>query len=303
MALNFRALLSICISSTLFCLHAMALANVCIYDGPGTSDIEDYIREFSEVLSTEYNIRRISSEEIIEGESFKDCKLLVMPGGADLPYCKALNGRGNENIRTYVENGGCFLGICAGAYYAAKYCIFDAKDPLYSIVGQRELQFFEGKAKGPVLKKYFYEEPMGIVGAKIFLNKFDSEPSFINQSPTLNKYTYVYYNGGPAFIEEETKAQGKCLAFFKKTSQEDWYDTSVLTKAVMDDHGDPIVPAIVFREIGEGKVVLSGVHLENTMFDHYLPKDPNFIHRRDVLRIVLERFLGLNLKIKHLIDL
>ena len=34
--------------------------------------------------------------------------MLVMPGGADLPYCKHLNGRGNDLIRgarAFVQEG------------------------------------------------------------------------------------------------------------------------------------------------------------------------------------------------------
>lgn len=273
----------------------MALLNVYIYDGLGTSNVKDYVHEFSKVLSSDYNVKSISPDEIIDGKWLKDCALFVMPGGADQPYCKELNGKGNENIRSYVEDGGCFLGICAGAYYGAKYCVFDDKDPAYTVVGQRELQFFEGTAKGPILKKYFYEEPMGIVGAKIFLSKFDSE--YITHDTVAKRYTYIYYNGGPAFIKEENlKDKASCLAFFKKIPQEDWYDTSVLTEAVVDDCGDPMVPAIIFKRIKGGKIILSGVHLENTMFDSYSSKDSNFIHRREVLRMIFEKFFGLNLK-------
>ena len=70
-----------------------------------------------------------------------------MPGGADVPYCQALDGHGNKLIRgmqliqcqysrsrfekqltqgknwavvsaDFVEAGGAYLGLCAGAYYA-----------------------------------------------------------------------------------------------------------------------------------------------------------------------------------------
>lgn len=93
-----------------------------------------------------------------------ECLALVMPGGADLPYCRRLNGRGNEIIRGmknhlqhsesihacgaatqkaemslvmqwhksmrvlsgsgYVEGGGAYIGLCAGAYYASSYVEF-----------------------------------------------------------------------------------------------------------------------------------------------------------------------------------
>ena len=82
------------------------------------------------------------------------CLLLVMPGGADLPYCRQLNGPGTASIQGkrhhscalqncmltsanalaksskalrpgdlhagYVEGGGAYLGLCAGAYFACE---------------------------------------------------------------------------------------------------------------------------------------------------------------------------------------
>ena len=54
------------------------------------------------------------------------CELLVFPGGADLPYCKALNGEGNRLIGEYVRGGGAYLGLCAGAYYASATVDFEA---------------------------------------------------------------------------------------------------------------------------------------------------------------------------------
>ena len=92
-------------------------------------------------------------EELLAGEWMSSCLMLVMPGGADLPYCRQLNGPGNELIRgaqpccwlnmpsdvgkqsqilthstmsaAYVEDGGSYLGLCAGAYYACSYVEFD----------------------------------------------------------------------------------------------------------------------------------------------------------------------------------
>lgn len=42
----------------------------------------------------------------------------VIPGGRDLPYCRDLNGYINDRIIRYVKEGGVYMGICAGAYYA-----------------------------------------------------------------------------------------------------------------------------------------------------------------------------------------
>jgi hypothetical protein len=39
------------------------------------------------------------AEEVCEGLWKDNAALLVMPSGADLPYCNALNGKGNDHVR------------------------------------------------------------------------------------------------------------------------------------------------------------------------------------------------------------
>ena len=82
-----------------------------------------------------------------------DFAALIMPGGADLYYCEKLNGQGNRLIRNYVESGGRYLGICAGAYYAAK--ALDWHDG--EIAGPRELALIDTIATGPILDFVDYD--------------------------------------------------------------------------------------------------------------------------------------------------
>lgn len=266
------------------------MPTIFIYNGPGVADVDDYYRSLSAMLNEAYTIAYVTAAEIIEGNTLKSCALLVIPGGADIPYCEAFNGAGNANIRAYVENGGCFLGICAGGYYGSRFCIFDEKDPKMAVVGCRELRFFEGAAKGPVLKKYICGEPVGIVCAKIFLSKMAIDGSIQNNHITP-KYTYVHYHGGPAFIKGD---QADVLAFYKKMPYENWYDTSILKTNDVEE----VVPAVIFKKVGKGKVILSGVHLENSMFDAYCPQDTNFLHRKMFLRKILGEFFQLKLNDK-----
>ena len=46
----------------------------------------------------------VGPEEVVAGEWTNECLLLVMPGGADLPYCRQLNGPGTASI-----HGDCAL--------------------------------------------------------------------------------------------------------------------------------------------------------------------------------------------------
>ncbi|PJF38099.1 MAG: biotin--protein ligase, partial [Phototrophicales bacterium] len=73
--------------------------------------------------------------------------LFIIPGGADRPYTQKLNGIGNKRIREYVETGGTYLGICAGAYYGCGTIEFQ-KGTSSAICENRELQFFDGIGTG-----------------------------------------------------------------------------------------------------------------------------------------------------------
>ena len=44
-------------------------------------------------------VAHMGPEELLAGEWTTSCLMLVMPGGADLPYCRQLNGLGNKIIR------------------------------------------------------------------------------------------------------------------------------------------------------------------------------------------------------------
>jgi glutamine amidotransferase-like uncharacterized protein len=53
-----------------------------------------------------------------------------MGGGFDLGYEKMLGARGVEIVRELVSQGGFYLGICAGAYFATDFVQFDLNGPL-----------------------------------------------------------------------------------------------------------------------------------------------------------------------------
>lgn len=72
--------------------------------------------------------------------------VFIMPGGADLYFCEKLNGEGNGAIRRFVEAGGCYIGICAGAYYACSRLDWGRGN----ISGRRELAFIDCTATGPI---------------------------------------------------------------------------------------------------------------------------------------------------------
>src|SRR5438094_10662812 len=97
---------------------------------------------------TAYEIRAVMADDIKHDAAlFDDAVLFVMPGGADLPFCEALSGAPNKRIRRFVEGGGVYLGICAGAYYACREIAFHAGTD-GAICDARELSFVDAVAVG-----------------------------------------------------------------------------------------------------------------------------------------------------------
>jgi len=202
--------------------------------------------------------RRLTAQEIQEIPWHSSCSLFIMPGGRDLPYHLALKGLGNNQIRRFVENGGTYFGICAGAYYGAERVEFDPGFPL-EVCGKRELAFFKGKAVGPAFGfgTFDYASNKGARAAKLI---------------TGNETFYAYYNGGCTF--EGDFSNCKILASYAALP------------------GCP--PAIIECQVGQGKAILSGVHLETSWND----LDPNDLFLKPLIPLLKSsepkknRFLG-----------
>lgn len=167
----------------------------------------------------------IGVKEILE-EGLQKFSFLIMPGGRDRPYHAALKGRPNALVRKFVEEGGIYLGICAGAYYGSAQVEFDQGFPL-EVCEARELGFFSGKAVGPAYGKgtFAYNSDKGMKIVPI---------------ETENGIFYSYYNGGCYFDGDFSHV--KILARY------------------LDLPGTP--PAIIECPIKKGKAILSGVHIE-----------------------------------------
>jgi glutamine amidotransferase-like uncharacterized protein len=180
-------------------------------------------------LSTRFEVRRIYARELIASDAWHtSTALLAFPGGADLPYCHLLNGAGNASILRYIRAGGAFLGMCAGAYYVSRRIAFEAESP-GAITGERELALFEGTARGSLhdLAEPYSLEHLRCAGV-----------APLRASASAERLQALYW-GGPEFIPDAG-------ASF----------TPLLT------YESPARLAALRTKVGQGRVVLSGVHAE-----------------------------------------
>lgn len=242
---------------------------IYIYSGHGTSreSIEHTTLAFKE--ATTHTIKLLDEQQLISGEWLNSSKLIIFPGGADVPYVRKLNGKGNQVIKNYVEQGGSFLGLCAGAYYASGYVEFDQNGPL-EVLGERELAFFPGKTIGPILAPYDYHSKIGARAAFIEMHK-------------QKKRLHVFCSGGPYFKDAQMYENVEILASYQLDQDEQ-------------------LPAIIKMNPKEGTVILSGVHFEYNPEllnneDPYLKEIIPAIQKTDYERKMLIREMAKELRL------
>jgi len=208
------------------------LQYVYVYDGPGVAPnaLMQARNTLHTALGDKYVVQSIGYKQLASSEWMDNAALLVMPGGADLPYVKYLRGQANINIKRYVANGGSYLGICAGAYYAGAMVEFDRGGPL-QVVGKRELALFPGKVVGPIFGPYHYDSYQGVRVVRLL-------PAVAQDSHDYR----VYYNGGGYFAGAKAYPGVKILFNYSASNQ--------------------LYPAIIQVRYQQGRVILSGVHFE-----------------------------------------
>lgn len=210
--------------------------NIYIYLDKGVAiDTFIHTKKMLTKFFSKKQITPINAEYLIDGSWQKNAYLLVIPGGADLLYEEKLNGKGNIAIKNFVKEGGKYLGICAGSYYASSEIEFDKGGPL-EVLGGRELAFFQGKAIGPALSYYNYTSHEGATAARISF-KFE----LMKMESTRN--IQLYHHGGGFFENAASFPEVQVLA--------NYVTENTLSK-----------PAIIKVSYGKGMALLSGVHFE-----------------------------------------
>ncbi len=207
-------------------------SRVLVYKGRGVGPLSfrETLTSLRGCLSTEFQVTTCSLEDLVKGDVLQDAGLFALPGGRDVPYDEDLRGAANANLRRFVEEGGGFLGICAGAYYGASRVIFEEGFPL-EVMGSRELAFFPGDAVGTVYKpgQYIYDSE-------------ECAQAALLQVGSLR--LHAYYNGG---------------CYFRDALD---YAPSVRTMGFYQDAPNTPLAAIVECQVGKGTAILSGPHLD-----------------------------------------
>lgn len=218
--------------------------HVYIYNDKGASEssVEGWTRTLHDKLHYPTNrVHTTRSDTLIADITSQHASeiVLIMPGGADLPYVDLLHGTRVAQIRATIAAGASYIGTCAGAYFASCACIFEANDDAMRVIGQRELSLVSRAAIGAVRDGFKYGSEEGATIERLSC-----------EWRGMAFTDHVYCNGGAAWVGLTQRSDAETLARF--------YDPVLKRHGIDEKH-----PAAVIKQLfGKGVAILSGVHPE-----------------------------------------
>ena len=91
--------------------------DIAIYAGRGTwNDSVQAAKKMFEWMN--YTVETLSAQQI--NNELTNFRTLCVPGGNMYEYAQDISSEGKKNIMSFVRDGGSYIGICGGAYFAAE---------------------------------------------------------------------------------------------------------------------------------------------------------------------------------------
>ncbi|KAI8640680.1 biotin-protein ligase [Parasitella parasitica] len=224
--------------------------NILIYNDLGASpnSVKQAYNSLKKILGHVYDIIQID-RRVLQSEPWEEgCVMLVMPGGRDLPYCEALNGEPNARIRAFVQQGGRYLGLCAGAYYASASIEFEKGRALMEIIQPRELGFYPGLCRGTMYPGFVYNSESGARSVAVNLDRDILSPYYDGDDVPVE--INMYYNGGGYFVLPEKHDNVTVLCRYKEPG------------SLRENTGSQPAAAVVHCKVGRGHALLIAAHPE-----------------------------------------
>lgn len=218
--------------------------NVLVYNGRGVSSesLHHTLHSLRRAIGHHYDIRLVTAHTLAHDPWEEGCRLLLIPGGRDLPYVHDLSGPATRRIQSYLrDHGGRVLGICAGAYLCCDRVEFERGTSL-EVVGERELRLCAATATGSVYPGFEYG---GEAGAHAVSLELDGRL----RARKLEDVR-IYFNGGCFF--DFSNARDAALSLEYHT----------LARYRERDNLPAIVAGYAPGQTVSPSVVLSGVHIE-----------------------------------------
>ena len=117
-------------------------ADVAIYSDNGTWD--ESVKASENMFKwMGYTVAKVDANDIntLETDNFS---ILCIPGGDMYEYAQDISQKGKNKIRDFLIDGGGYIGICGGAYFASEKVIWKGDQ-----LSMTPLGIFKGTASGP----------------------------------------------------------------------------------------------------------------------------------------------------------
>jgi putative intracellular protease/amidase len=212
---------------------------IAIYDGPGSGEqgivnVSARARQLPDATVAALKPEEIGTRDLSQFD------IIIFSGGSGSAQAKAIGEAGRKKVRQFVEGGGGYLGICAGAYLACAR----------------------------------FDWGLGILNAKTVSNKWQrgrgtmqiqlTEPGRNLFGPVEQNFSIRYANG----------------PIIQPLGRENLpaYQVAALFRTEIAEHGTPAgvmvnSPAAVFSTFGKGRVLTISPHSEDTPgLENFVPR-------------------------------
>ena len=214
-------------------LHAAEPAHkirLAIYDAKGSfgKGVPCICTEINK--SADMSVTKVKPQEIRDG-ILTNFDVVAFTGGSAGAQSEALGAEGRAKVKEFVEQGGGYLGICAGAYLA---CVTDKSD--LGVIAARTVSPKWQRGEGTV---------------QIALN--ENGKKFFNET---NEVFDIHYQNGPILkpAKSDTLPAFQTLASFHTEIAENKTPVGIMVNS----------PAIVSSTCGQGRVIVISPHPEQT---------------------------------------
>jgi len=197
---------------------------VALYSGQGTWD--ESVQAAEKMFQWMNYTVELVSPDVINSNQFEGFGILCVPGGDMYQYAQDISSQGKENIRNFIRDGGGYIGICGGAYFASETVVWRG-----NVLPMTPLELFQGTAAGPI-NEITPDSDFGMCTVNIT----DSAHPITQIEPQAA--TTLYY-WGPALTPKENA------------------EVTVLGRYAIGNQ-----PAMLAFDYGSGRVFVVGTHPE-----------------------------------------
>jgi len=118
---------------------------VALYSDQGTD--EDCVQATQNMFKWMGYTVELVKANYINNKGLDNFSILCVPGGDMYQYSQDISSGGKEHIKNFIRNGGGYIGICGGAYFAGEKVIWQGNQ-----LPMTPLEIFPGTTKGPIDK-------------------------------------------------------------------------------------------------------------------------------------------------------